>query len=582
MFKRKKEISALDLLKEINVYKRSKEPSGNKTDLYDVKTLDIRDYKNPGKKKYNTKTMKTYNTTLKDFYEVKKKKNKGRFDLGSHRNKDIFIEVDSDQYDPGYNAKNFFKNKCSKLLIDKVTPYVSDNYLTQPNINPYYKIKTEKNYNIKKPFQNNKKNKKNKNDEIIPNNKSHNIIRSNNLSTSSNDVIKYPFVISLKNKNTNKVHNTQISNLSNYLYDEMNDNNFINISNYSDNSGEKEERNIRNSNDNSREKIFIDKNDDDIEPDYKVLYFMKKQQYSSLLNEYNDVLNELNKYKSNNNYMINNYKKLNINRINNNKNKKNFTENNKKLKEEQNIDIFIPANFKRINDKEMKENNQYIISEENNIILISKYNNKYFNQEKLIINKIKDFKIINDKLVKNSFNSNNNLKKENNLNINLINKNNQKIIKLENKNIISFCLAGNKSNININNDKIKEKEKEKMSNNISIDLNDILDEINKNNSTKLKKNNNKKYNLKKFINGKNNKKPKEEIIEDNIERIINGNKNNSEDILENNILKLNNYPKKDNEFINEEIYDLPDLSYIRNKLNISIVKRMKINEDELN
>ena len=581
MFKRKKEISALDLLKEINDYKRSKEPSGNKTDLYDVKTLDIRDYKNPGKKKYNTKTMKTYNTTLKDFYEVKKKKNKGRFDLGSHRNKDIFIEVDSDQYDPGYNAKNFFKNKCSKLLIDKVTPYVSDNYLTQPNINPYYKIKTEKNYNIKKPFQNNKKNKKNKNDEIIPNNKSHNIIRSNNLSTSSNDVIKYPFVISLKNKNTNKVHNTQISNLSNYLYDEMNDNNFINISNYSDNSGEKEERNIRNSNDNSREKIFIDKNED-MEPDYKTLYFMKKQQYSSLLNEYKDILNELNKYKSNNNYMINNYKKLNINRINNNKNKKNITDNNKKLKEEQNINIFIPSNFKRINDKEMKENNQYIISEENNIILISKYNNKYFNQEKLIINKIKDFKIINDKLVKNSFNSNNNLKKENNLNINLINKNNQKIIKLENKNIISFCLEGNKSNININNDKIKEKEKEKMSNNISIDLNDILDEINKNNSTKLKKNNNKKYNLKKFINGKNNKKPKEEIIDDNIERIINGNKNNSEDILENNILKLNNYPKKDNEFINEEIYDLPDLSYIRNKLNISIVKRMKINEDELN
>ena len=579
MFKRKKEISALDLLKEINDYKRSKEPSGNKTDLYDVKTLDIRDYKNPGKKKYNTKTMKTYNTTLKDFYEVKKKKNKGRFDLGSHRNKDIFIEVDSDQYDPGYNAKNFFKNKCSKLLIDKVTPYVSDNYLTQPNINPYYKIKTEKNYNIKKPFQNNKKNKKNKNDEIIPNNKSHNIIRSNNLSTSSNDLIKYPFVISLKNKNTNKVHNTQISNLSNYLYDEMNDNNFINISNYSDNSGEKEERNIRNSNDNSREKIFIDKNDDDMEPDYKTLYFMKKQEYNSLLNEYNDVLNELNKYKNNNNYMINNFKKLNINRINNNKNKKNIIDNNKNLKEEQNIDIFISANFKQINDKEIKENNQYIISEENNIILISKYNNKCFNQEKLIINKIKDFKIINDKIVKNSFNSNNNLKKENNLNINLINKNNQKIIKFENKNIISFCLEGNKSNNNINNDKIKEKEK--ISNNISIDLNDILDEINKINSTKLKKNNNKKYNIKKFINGKN-KKPKEEIIEDNIERIINGNKNNSEDILENNILKLNNYPKKDNEFINEEIYDLPDLSYIRNKLNISIVKRMKINEDELN
>ena len=35
MFKRKKQINALDLLKEINDYKRSQESSGNKTDIYE-------------------------------------------------------------------------------------------------------------------------------------------------------------------------------------------------------------------------------------------------------------------------------------------------------------------------------------------------------------------------------------------------------------------------------------------------------------------------------------------------------------------------------------------------------------------
>ena len=104
-------------------------------------------------------------------------------------------------------------------------------------------------------------------------------------------------------------------------------------------------------------------------------------------------------------------------------------------------------------------------------------------------------------------------------------------------------------------------------------------ENNKKNFTKLK---DKKYNLKKFIN-KNHNKSKEEIIEHNIEKILNGNNNNNnEEIVENNILKQNNYPKEENGIISEEIYDLPDLSFIRNKLHISIVKRKTINEDELN
>lgn len=506
MYKRKKEIKALDLLKEINEFRKS-----NKSDIYDTKTLNIND----PKRIYNTKTIKTCITSYNDSLnkEIKKKKNIGKLDLCSHRNKDIFIELDSEQYDSNNNSKesfNYRKNKCSKLLINKITPLLSEHYLTQNNINPYYSIKTYNNYNIRKPFNNNneRKNKKDKlkiENEIIPYKINKNK-KSNNISfNSSNDKIKYPFVISLKSKNDNHIQKN--SNLSNYFNDEINDyfDSFTENSNYFD---ENEDNNNRNYFNYTYNNINKEK-----KTDYKKLYLMKKKQFDDLLKEYNDMHNKLNTSK--NNYMINNFKKLNRNKINN-KIKKEFNiikENQfeiiKTLKNKINL---IPINI-----------NQIKLYEENNS------NNLIKNKDNFVINKLKNFKILSKtKTTKSEHN-----KIDNNINI-IIPETKEK---------------------NLNEDNKKEK----------LSFSDILDEINTNNLTKLK-------NV--SINNKHNKKEKREIVEYNIDRILDQNKNNKN--------QQNYYPKEEFNFLKEEIRNLPDLSYIRNKLKISIIKMNKINENELN
>ena len=506
MYKRKKEIKALDLLKEINEFRKS-----NKSDIYDTKTLNI----NAPKRIYNTKTIKTCITSYNDSLnkEIKKKKNIGKLDLCSHRNKDIFIELDSEQYDSNNNSKesfNYRKNKCSKLLINKITPLLSEHYLTQNNINPYYSIKTYNNYNIRKPFNNNneRKNKKEKlkiENEIIPYKINKNK-KSNNISfNSSNDKIKYPFVISLKSKNDNHIQKN--SNLSNYFNDEINDyfDSFTENSNYFD---ENEDNNNRNYFNYTYNNINKEK-----KTDYKKLYLMKKKQFDDLLKEYNDMHNKLNKSK--NNYMINNFKKLNRNKINN-KIKKEFNiikENQfeiiKTLKNKINL---IPINI-----------NQIKLYEENNS------NNLIKNKDNFVINKLKNFKILSKtKTTKSEHN-----KIDNNINI----------------------IIPETKTKNLNEDNKKEK----------LSFSDILDEINTNNLTKLK-------NV--SINNKHNKKEKREIVEYNIDRILDQNKNNKN--------QQNYYPKEEFNFLKEEIRNLPDLSYIRNKLKISIIKMNKINENELN
>ena len=506
MYKRKKEIKALDLLKEINEFRKS-----NKSDIYDTKTLNIND----PKRIYNTKTIKTCITSYNDSLnkEIKKKKNIGKLDLCSHRNKDIFIELDSEQYDSNNNSKesfNYRKNKCSKLLINKITPLLSEHYLTQNNINPYYSIKTYNNYNIRKPFNNNneRKNKKEKlkiENEIIPYKINKNK-KSNNISfNSSNDKIKYPFVISLKSKNDNHIQKN--SNLSNYFNDEINDyfDSFTENSNYFD---ENEDNNNRNYFNYTYNNINKEK-----KTDYKKLYLMKKKQFDDLLKEYNDMHNKLNKSK--NNYMINNFKKLNRNKINN-KIKKEFNiikENQfeiiKTLKNKINL---IPINI-----------NQIKLYEENNS------NNLIKNKDNFVINKLKNFKILSKtKTTKSEHN-----KIDNNINI----------------------IIPETKTKNLNEDNKKEK----------LSFSDILDEINTNNLTKLK-------NV--SINNKHNKKEKREIVEYNIDRILDQNKNNKN--------QQNYYPKEEFNFLKEEIRNLPDLSYIRNKLKISIIKMNKINENELN
>ena len=631
MYKRKREINALELLKELNEYKKN-----NKGDIYDTKTLNKKEYEKP---RYNTKTIKTYITSYKDNdsmnKEIKKKKNKGRLDLCSHRNKDIFFEVDSDQYDSGNNTNQSFnkynKNKCSKLLINKITPYISDHYLTQNNINPYYSIKTYNNYHIRKPFNDNKKRskiekrktKEKKEDienEIIPYKFSKNRI-SNNLSVNtSNDKIKYPLVISLKTQNN--FHKAKNSNLSNYFNDEMNDyfESFTENSNYFE-ENEDNNKNYYNYlyNNSNNEKGSFEQSNNEKEPDYKKLYLLKKNQFDSLMQDFNDIQNKLNSNK--NNYMINNFKKLNRNKMNNkiknNNNKdKEKKELNKKLEIINNVNIFyeknkkinltnnsnkdlinnnkalkvfneinfeliktlknkiiyIPINTNRIEFNSNKIENKYMISKINNIQLIPENiyssNIKKSNKDNSVINKINNFKILPNNVT---------LKQEKNKYI--TSKFQHEIIpEIKNKKSYQICKI-NEFNLgkNINNI-IYNKENAKL-NNISTDFSDILNEINSCNlNTKLK--NKAKINKVK-TKEKEKEKEKRDIVEFNIDRILN--KNNIINSNDNDTIK-NNYPNDGFNFLKEEIpcLDLPDLSYIRNKLQISIIKRNKIYEDELN
>ena len=283
-----------------------------------------------------------------------------------------------------------------------------------------------------------------------------------------------------------------------------------------------------------------------------MLYLIKEQELNDLLNDYNILQNELKKYKkNNNNYMINNFKKLKNNKINNNKQNKNIKvvndinifykkekninqifkinqeyfnilskkeNNNIKYNNNENIKIFNEIKFELIKTFKNKNNliplntnkieieskvnilnqkynkNKNIITRENNLEINSKYSNFHKNEcfcKDLIINKINSFKIE----INNRTNRIIKLKKENNININL-----KPINKVDNKKLLEYNEIKEKENSLINKEN-------NISNNISIDLNDILDEINIRNSNPENKNKSillkgkdKKFNLNKFIN----------------------------------------------------------------------------------
>ena len=408
-------------------------------------------------------------------------------------------------------------------------------------------------------------------------------------------------VISLKTQNN--FHKAKNSNLSNYFNDEMNDY----FESFTENSNYFEENEDNNKNYYNNEK----------EPDYKKLYLLKKNQFDTLLQDFNDIQNKLNSNKKN--YMINNFKKLNRNKMNNkiknnnnkdrekkelnkkleiihnanifyeknkkinliNNSNKNLINNNKALKVFNEINfeliktlknklIYIPINTNRIEFNSDKIENKYMMSKINNIQLIPK--NIYFksikksNKDNSVINKINNFKILPNNV---------SLKQEKNQY--LIGQFQHEIIpEIKNKKSYQICkinefnLGKNKKNI------IYNKENAKL-NNISTDFSDILNEINACNlNTKLK--NKSKINK---VKTKEKEKEKRDIVEFNIDRILN--KNNVIVSNDNDTIK-NNYPNDGFNFLKEEIpcLDLPVLSYIRNKLQISIIKRNKIYEDELN
>ena len=236
--------------------------------------------------------------------------------------------------------------------------------------------------------------------------------------------------------------------------------------------------------------------------------------------QFDDLLKEYNDMHNKLNKSKNNYMINNFKKLNRNKI-------NNKIKKEFNI---IKENqFEIIKTLKNKINlipiniNKIKLYEENNS------NNLIKNKDNFVINKLKNFKILSKtKTTKSEHN-----KIDNNINI----------------------IIPETKTKNLNEDNKKEK----------LSFSDILDEINTNNLTKLK-------NV--SINNKHNKKEKREIVEYNIDRILDQNKNNKN--------QQNYYPKEEFNFLKEEIMDLPDLSYIRNKLKISIIKMNKINENELN
>ena len=67
--------------------------------------------------------------------EIKRRKNLGILDMTSHRNKDIFIETDSEQYNSRRNSLDSHKKKrkrcCSKLIVDKVTSHMPNTYYSK-------------------------------------------------------------------------------------------------------------------------------------------------------------------------------------------------------------------------------------------------------------------------------------------------------------------------------------------------------------------------------------------------------------------------------------------------------------------
>ena len=93
-------------------------------------------------KEYNTKTYSQTNVSYMTNHqyvdyslvneEIKKKRRRGILDVTSHRNKDIFIETDSEQYNSRRNSKDSFnklnRKRCSKLIVDKVTSQIPTNY----------------------------------------------------------------------------------------------------------------------------------------------------------------------------------------------------------------------------------------------------------------------------------------------------------------------------------------------------------------------------------------------------------------------------------------------------------------------
>ena len=142
--KTEEQLKSPSMSQMFNFFKKDNKNINEK--IYSTKTVSKNQLNNLNNKmnnnKYNSNTMSQSNLSymtspqVLDYSiindEIKKRRTKGVFDVTSHRNKDIFIETDSEQYNSRqnsleYNKRNKNKNKknCSKLIVDTIDTLTS-------------------------------------------------------------------------------------------------------------------------------------------------------------------------------------------------------------------------------------------------------------------------------------------------------------------------------------------------------------------------------------------------------------------------------------------------------------------------
>ena len=142
--KTEEQLKSPSMSQMLNFFKKDNKNINEK--IYSTKTVSKNQLNNLNNKMnnnmYNSNTMSQSNLSymtspqVLDYSiindEIKKRRTKGVLDVTSHRNKDIFIETDSEQYNSRqnsleYNKRNKNKNKknCSKLIVDTIDTLTS-------------------------------------------------------------------------------------------------------------------------------------------------------------------------------------------------------------------------------------------------------------------------------------------------------------------------------------------------------------------------------------------------------------------------------------------------------------------------
>ena len=231
MFKNNKSLSISELL---NHFKTRNLIHDIGSRINDTQSLNNYQSNIRKSREYNNKTLSQNNVSymtspqmleyslLND--EIKQKRKKGVLDVGSHRNKDIFIETDSEAYNSRRNSAESNYNKreskrCSKLIVDKVVSQVPKNYnLGQGHIQkimPYnrnqYNLR-DYNNNINSNINNNLNNVNDININNLAGLNNNDIININRIINEKGNEFEYEKTEKIRIKKINDPNNIYVNN----------------------------------------------------------------------------------------------------------------------------------------------------------------------------------------------------------------------------------------------------------------------------------------------------------------------------------------------------------------------------------